>query len=411
MREGGLRIETWESLGTSYNAGTMKPTGILAAQDYDEIEGTKRWTVSCWQLRDGSDITFNTGKVTAINVTFEGNSYTSAPTVTLSAPPAGGTQATATATLGTGVQANIVVAVTVTNAGAGYTSPPTVTFSGGGGAEAAAVAVIDGAPSAALTYTTKHAFTYPGRAKVFTRGQLVYDGSTYLASFTHDVYRSPPVQTLIEATVSISYQKTAAIGGIGALLWNPDSWAAIQANWTGTNYTPRNITEALPGYRAVTDEVHTILVTNGGTGYTSLPTVTLSGGGGSGATAVVAVTIGNVVKAINITNPGKGYTSAPTVSFSGGGGSGAAATAYIGSSLAVTTPLASYGFSAACMGEKVMNNNTLSISVAGGPYKPDSQTYALEATSEPAFVGYDGTQYYRTTVISATIPNQEALPV
>jgi hypothetical protein len=411
FREGGLRIETWESLGTSYDAGTMKPTGILAVRDQDELDGFTRWTVSCWQLRDGSDITFSTGKVTAINVTFEGNSYTSAPTVSISAPPPGGTQATATAVLGTGLSSNIVASVTVTNQGAGYTSAPTVTFSGGGGSEAAAVAVIDGAPSAALTYTTKHAFTYPGRVKPFTRGQQMYDGSTYLATFTHDVFRSPPIQTLIEATVSVSYQRTAAIGGIGALLYNPDSWATIQANWVGQNYVPKNVTEALPGYRIVTDEVHSILVTNGGSGYTSAPTVTLSGGGGTGATAVASVIISGVVKAINITNPGKNYTSAPSVSFSGGGGASAAATAYIGSSLSVTTPITSYGFSASCMGERVVNNNTLSISLSGGPLKPDGQTYALEAQAEPAFVGYDGTQYFRTTVISATIPNQESLPL
>ena len=411
FREGGLRIETWESLGTAYDASTMKPTGILAVRDQDELDGFTRWTVSCWQLRDGSDITFNTGKVTAINVTFEGNSYTSAPTVSISAPPPGGTQATATAVLGTGLSSNIVASVTVTNQGAGYTSAPTVTFSGGGGSEAAAVAVIDGAPSAALTYTTKHSFTYPGRVKPFTRGQQMYDGSTYLAAFTHDVFRSPPIQTLIEATVSVSYQRTAAIGGIGALLYNPDSWATIQANWVGQNYVPKNVTEALPGYRIVTDEVHSILVTNGGTGYTSAPTVTLSGGGGTGATAVASVIISGVVKAINITSPGKNYTSAPSVSFSGGGGSSAAATAYIGSSLSVTTPITSYGFSASCMGERVVNNNTLSISLSGGPLKPDGQTYALEAQAEPAFVGYDGTQYFRTTVISATIPNQESLPL
>ena len=411
FREGGLRIETWESLGTSYDAATMKPTGVLAVRDQDELDGFTRWTVSCWQLRDGSDLTFSTGKVTAINVTFEGNSYTSAPTVSISAPPPGGTQATATAVLGTGLSSNIVASVTVTNQGAGYTSAPTVTFSGGGGSEAAAVAVIDGAPSAALTYTTKHAFTYPGRVKPFTRGQQMYDGSTYLAAFTHDVFRSPPIQTLIEATVSVSYQRTAAIGGIGALLYNPDSWATIQANWVGQNYVPKNVTEALPGYRIVTDEVHSILVTNGGSGYTSAPTVTLSGGGGTGATAVASVIISGVVKAINITNPGKNYTSAPSVSFSGGGGSSAAATAYIGSSLSVTTPITSYGFSASCMGERVVNNNTLSISLSGGPLKPDGQTYALEAQAEPAFVGYDGTQYFRTTVISATIPNQESLPL
>jgi uncharacterized protein len=69
-----------------------------------------------------------------------------------------------------------------------------------------------------------------------------------------------------------------------------------------------------------------INITAGGSGYTSAPTVTLSGGGGTGATATAAVAAG-VVTAVTLTAGGSGYTSAPTVSFSGGGGTGAAATA------------------------------------------------------------------------------------
>lgn len=53
-------------------------------------------------------------------------------------------------------------------------------------------------------------------------------------------------------------------------------------------------------------------VVSGGNGYTSIPTVTISGGGGSGATAT-AVISGGVVTAINPGSAGTGYTSAPTV--------------------------------------------------------------------------------------------------
>ena len=66
------------------------------------------------------------GFVNNINITNAGSGYRSAPTVTLSAPPSGGTatQATATCTINNGA----VNAVTITNPGTGYTSPPTVTF-------------------------------------------------------------------------------------------------------------------------------------------------------------------------------------------------------------------------------------------------------------------------------------------
>lgn len=72
-----------------------------------------------------------------------------------------------------------------------------------------------------------------------------------------------------------------------------------------------------------------INVTNGGTGYTSAPTVGFTGGGGTGAAATAVVSDG-VVVGINVTNAGSGYTSAPTVGFTGGGGSSAAATAVLG---------------------------------------------------------------------------------
>jgi hypothetical protein len=67
-----------------------------------------------------------------------------------------------------------------------------------------------------------------------------------------------------------------------------------------------------------------ITLTNGGSGYTSVPTVTISGGSGSGATAVA--TIGTPqVNAVNLIAGGTGFTVPPGVVFSGGGGTGAAA--------------------------------------------------------------------------------------
>lgn len=74
--------------------------------------------------------------------------------------------------------------------------------------------------------------------------------------------------------------------------------------------------------------VDSITITNGGSGYTSAPSVSFSGGDGAGAEAE-AVISGGAVTTINITNQGRNYTSVPTISFSGGGGSGAAATATI----------------------------------------------------------------------------------
>lgn len=72
-----------------------------------------------------------------------------------------------------------------------------------------------------------------------------------------------------------------------------------------------------------------INVTNGGTGYTSAPTVEVSGNGCTGVTATAQVSGGSVVS-VTVTNPGSGCTGTPTVTFSGGGGSGATANAIRG---------------------------------------------------------------------------------
>lgn len=67
-------------------------------------------------------------------------------------------------------------------------------------------------------------------------------------------------------------------------------------------------------------------LTSGGAGYTSAPGVSITGGGGTGATAIAALAPTSV-GTLALTNGGSGYTSAPAVAFSGGGGTGAAATA------------------------------------------------------------------------------------
>jgi autotransporter-associated beta strand protein len=69
--------------------------------------------------------------------------------------------------------------------------------------------------------------------------------------------------------------------------------------------------------------VSTIPVATGGAGYQDTPVVSISGGGGVGASAVANVS-GGAVTGITILSPGTGYTAAPTVTLFGGGYSMAA---------------------------------------------------------------------------------------
>jgi len=69
--------------------------------------------------------------------------------------------------------------------------------------------------------------------------------------------------------------------------------------------------EVVP-FQPATKKIDTVSVTGGGSGYTTAPNVTFTGGGGSGATATAAVGNG-AVTGITITNAGTGYSAAPTV--------------------------------------------------------------------------------------------------
>jgi hypothetical protein len=110
-----------------------------------------------------------------------------------------------------------------------------------------------------------------------------------------------------------------------------------------------NTAPTLPAIKAINDVrergwstgVKSITVTSGGSGYTTAPTVTFSAGAGTNIiapTAIGTATIsGGAVTAINLSRDLTGvtyyaegqYTTPPTITITGGGGTGAAATAII----------------------------------------------------------------------------------
>ena len=86
-----------------------------------------------------------------------------------------------------------------------------------------------------------------------------------------------------------------------------------------------------PGLAEYSNEV-TINLGSGGSGYTSAPTCSVTGGGGSDATCT-ATEKGGAVTGVTLVTSGSGYTSAPTCSLTGGGGSGATCTASLSTTI------------------------------------------------------------------------------
>ncbi len=97
-------------------------------------------------------------------------------------------------------------------------------------------------------------------------------------------------------------------------------WARERARWPEAT----RVKQVIPDVR-----VRSVAVNNGGSGYTSAPTVTIAapGGGGTQATGTATINADGEVNGIAVTNEGSGYASVPAVSFAGGAGSGAEATA------------------------------------------------------------------------------------
>jgi hypothetical protein len=207
------------------------------------------------------------GTIISAQITNIGSGYTSLPTVTI-APPSSqfGVQAQGSPTISGGN----VVAITITNPGSGYTSAPSITITGGGGANAAATAVLGSGLVSSITITNP--------------------GSGYTATPT--------------VTISGGGATTNATAVAGFLTFNTGAVGVVLSNG-GTGYTSAptvNITAAPGGgtNAAATAIVNggvvtQIVVTNPGAGYTSAPTITFSGGSGNNAAATGVYTADNSV--------------------------------------------------------------------------------------------------------------------
>lgn len=163
----------------------------------------------------------------------------------------------------------LLTAVSITNGGTGYVSP-TVTFSD---------------PVSDANAFSASAGVYLGQKiknSVNDFYQVAAPGTLGTSEPTHRY------GTVLNGTAGLKYLGTTVTG---------------TANLTGDEITSVTLDGA----------VYDVEITNGGTGYTTVPSVTFSGGGGSGAEGVVTMYQDSVVY-VTVTNPGEfNYTSEPTL--------------------------------------------------------------------------------------------------
>ena len=139
-------------------------------------------------------------------------------------------------------------------------------------------------------------------------------------------------------------------------------------------------------------------MTNAGSGYTTAPSVTITGGGGASATANATVATGTV-NAVILTEAGSGYTSPPTVSFAGGGGSGANAVASL-----ATFQKGTVSVLITAGGTGYTNASNLSISISGGGGANATATGIISGGQvTQAVMTNPGTGYTNASNITVTI--------
>ena len=126
-------------------------------------------------------------------------------------------------------------------------------------------------------------------------------------------------------------------GSISEIFLNNDGSGFSSAPLVSISTSPNGLSGsnatavAFTTSRANVTSVEKILITNAGYGYTEAPTITFTGGGGTGAAATCSINTSSksVLKYI-VTDGGIGFGTAPTVTVSGGGGTGAVGLASIG---------------------------------------------------------------------------------
>jgi len=270
-----------------------------------------------------------TSTIKTVEVTDGGTGFTTPPSVTVSGT--GGSGAIISAQI-----SNVVGGVTLTggtnSGGSGYTSAPTVEFIGGEplvfaegtavlDAEVTTITVQEGGSG----YDDTTTCLLLGGGGFGATADVEVDFGNYVAGVTPGVitgiivtnngtgYATPPA--VVISGTGVDAVATSNIEG---------SVSSITITNPGRGYqTTPTITFAstsgagAQGTVTLTGSVISLTVVDGGTGWVGTPTLGFSGGGGINATANVTA-MDSVLGEVTLTSSGTGYTSNPAISVTGG---------------------------------------------------------------------------------------------
>ena len=246
------------------------------------------------------------------------------PTVTIDAPISG-TQATANVGYG-------ISTITVTDAGVGYLSIPSVSFSSGSAVAGVSSVIVNKirVTNPGYGYTTgdlNTTFVFSSGSASATNNSFSLPNSHLGFTITNSGlgYTAPPRLTVSAPQIGINTGIATCTLGI----------ATFTVTSPGSGYTVSPTISNSPtviGFAATVGlgiSSYAIQI-SGGVNYTGAPLITFNPVGGIGTGAQGSFTSINgdtgALENFTITNPGFGYTVPPTVTISGGGGTGAGVT-------------------------------------------------------------------------------------
>lgn len=348
---GGLTV----AMLTPGGGWTSTPTVTLGSPD---IGGGTQATVSV-------NATQTPNAITTATVTTAGSGYTSNPTVTLSDTTKGGSVTAHAVPVGAALSSIAIASGGSGSASSpcftGTASTPTVSITGGSGSGATASATMSGATciagvsvSGSCNGNNYKSVTYTGVTVTGGTGsgavlQIVFNGSGTVSGSSMTT-----AGTGYTSTTGLALSKTTGSpGGLGNSC-QPNLTATFTlgqqlssltllnggSGYRGTPTTPSNCTSGCPSISfsptptvgsaptasyvvgapvANAGQIDYLTIVSPGAGFTVAPTLTFSGGGGTGAVGVTTIS-NNPVTVNSITvGGGTGYSTVPTCTISGGG--------------------------------------------------------------------------------------------
>ena len=362
MSTGGLASVTIVSGGKDYNIPGISfaaPTALTFDGSDDESSGVgiinlvdntiKLTAAQAAALPVGAAVTYSSGGGTSIGGLTSGSSYfiktNTSNEVTLSATSGGaavditgvgsgtthsftGQTAAATATKSDG----ILTGLEISNTGFGYTSAPSITFNGIAvtGQSLVSPVVTIGIDALGRLDVDNITITSGGSGYQSMFGFVAANPNDSklayieLAGTGNKNYTSPPSIVIAEPTAkdALGVLLSTNVQAAAEFVFSASTLKTLELTNGGSGYTSSptvTISGNATAFATIQDgRIDKVKLISKGSGYTTVPTVTISGGGGSGATASAKITEGEIA-GYTITNPGLGYTRDPILRIDSGG--------------------------------------------------------------------------------------------